>query len=468
MNVVGRRQGYSFLIKWIVLVGDLLCLNLFFIVLFKILGTTDYPRSFFHPGEFFLVVNLAYFIASTIVPVNISLNIVFFDKIIQRSITFITFYCIILTIGVTLLEIHIIPIYALIICYICLCFFYSLWHILFRMALKRYRQSGHNYKRVIIVGGGLNGLKVYSELSSSRVYGYKVLGIFDDNEALKYTHPAYRGTVLEVEAFCIEHRIDEIYCTLPGNQEEKVMRLINFSEKNMIKFYLVPEFYKYIKRKLVMNFLESTPIIEIRSEPLQNMSNRVLKRTFDIVFSVVILITIFPIVYVICGILIKLESRGPILFSQKRTGLHGKVFKCYKFRSMRQNAEADLITTAKKDPRITKIGNFMRKTSLDEIPQFINVVKGDMSVVGPRPHMIKQTEIYNKLIDAFMIRHLIKPGVTGWAQISGFRGEIKTVEQMEGRFRCDVWYIENWTFVLDIKIIFVTIYRMIFGDKDAY
>lgn len=469
-EVVGKKGGYGFLLKWVVLIGDLICINLFFVLLYYILGRfilNDIVMDSRQLVEFFLLVNLSYFISINIIPTNVSLNIVFFDKIIQRAVAFMTLYMIILTVGLTLFNDITYTWYVWLSVYIILGIFYLLWHVTFRTLLKMYRQSGHNFKSAVIVGGGLNGLAVYHELSSS-VYGYKIIGFFDDNKSLKDTLPNYIGSTSEVEKFCIENKVDEIYCTLPGNQESKILNLINFSEKNMIRFYLVPEFYKYIKRKLVLNFLKSTPIIEIRTEPLQSLSNRILKRTFDIIFSVLVMTFVFPIIYVIFGILIKLESPGPIIFKQKRTGLKGEVFQCYKFRSMRINKDADILTTVKTDPRITKVGNFMRKTSIDEIPQFINVLIGNMSVVGPRPHMIKQTEIYQKLIDAFMIRHLCKPGVTGWAQISGYRGEIKTIEQMEGRFRCDVWYIENWSFLLDIKIILVTVFRMFKGDEDAY
>ena len=163
-----------------------------------------------------------------------------------------------------------------------------------------------------------------------------------------------------------------------------------------------------------------------------------------------------------------MSSRGPVLFRQKRTGLYGKIFECYKFRTMHINEEADRLQAVKNDPRTTWIGSFLRRTNLDEIPQFINVLTGDMSVVGPRPHMLRHTEQYSILIDKYMIRHLVKPGITGWAQITGYRGETRTLEQMEGRVKRDVWYLENWSFFLDLKIIIVTIINMFRGESNAY
>lgn len=217
-----------------------------------------------------------------------------------------------------------------------------------------------------------------------------------------------------------------------------------------------------------MQVMESVPLLTVRREPLQAAYNRVLKRMFDIVFSLGVLLTIYPVMYVIVGILIKISSPGPILFKQKRTGIYGEEFDCYKFRTMRVNQQADLVQAREDDPRKTKIGDFMRRTNLDEFPQFVNVLVGDMSVVGPRPHMLKHTEQYSAIIDKYMVRHLVKPGLTGWAQVTGYRGETKTLEQMEGRVKRDVWYLENWSFFLDLKIIVVTVWNMFTGERNAY
>lgn len=466
-----KRTGrYGFLFKWIILIGDLLCINLFYIFIYKICGTLVFNDLYLNSDTIltsFLLINLSYFIVANIVPNNILSNIVYFDKIILQSIYFITLYAVLLTVGMILFIDVNIPWYVWLFSYILLTLFYILWHIAFRIVLKAYRGKGGNYKKVIIIGSGTTGINVNNELSSS-VYGYKNFGIFDDHKPKNSLVDNYRGTIDDIEQFCIDNDIDEIYCTLQVNESEKIVNLISFSEKNMIRFFLVPEFYKYFNRKLVLTFLQSTPILGIREEPLQSFSNRLLKRGFDVIFSSLMLICVFPFIYLICGLIIKIESPGPIMFKQKRTGLKGKPFTCYKFRSMKMNKEADLKSATKHDPRITRIGNFMRKTNIDELPQFINVLRGEMSIVGPRPHMIKHTETYNKLIDTFMIRHMIKPGLTGWAQVSGYRGEVKTVDQMEGRLKHDVWYIENWTFMLDIKILFVTLLKMFKGDENAY
>jgi putative colanic acid biosynthesis UDP-glucose lipid carrier transferase len=202
--------------------------------------------------------------------------------------------------------------------------------------------------------------------------------------------------------------------------------------------------------------------------PLYIRYNKIIKRAFDLMVSIVMLCSFFPIICLIVGIFIKLTSPGPIFFVQKRTGKDGKDFNCYKFRSMVVNQDADKLQATANDPRKTPLGNFIRNTSIDEIPQLINVFLGNMSLVGPRPHMVKHTEMYSKLIDNYMDRHTVKPGITGWAQVTGLRGETKELSQMENRVKADIWYIQNWSFLLDMKILIKTILTILLGDKNAY
>lgn len=202
-------------------------------------------------------------------------------------------------------------------------------------------------------------------------------------------------------------------------------------------------------------------------EPLSITTNKLTKRLFDVTVSIISCICMIPIIPII-AIIIKIQSPGPIFFKQERTGFAGKTFFCYKFRSMHVNKDADLEQATENDPRKFAFGNFMRKTNIDELPQFWNVLRGDMSIVGPRPHMLHHTEIYSELIDKYMVRHFCKPGITGWAQVTGFRGETKELWQMEERVERDIWYIEHWTFMLDIKIIYKTIKSVIIPDKHAY
>jgi putative colanic acid biosynthesis UDP-glucose lipid carrier transferase len=238
-------------------------------------------------------------------------------------------------------------------------------------------------------------------------------------------------------------------------------------DHKVVRFFYVPVSVETIGLSLKRELLDDMEVFTTYENPLQNSVNRVIKRLFDICFSIVFLIPtalIFPFVFII----IKIQSPGPLFFRQKRTGLDGKDFEMLKFRSMHVNKDADKIQATKDDPRKYPSGNFMRKSNIDELPQFLNVLKGDMSIVGPRPHMLLHTEMYSELIDKYMVRHFVKPGLTGWAQVTGFRGETKELWQMEGRVKRDIWYMEHWSIWLDIRIIWMTMKTFFVHDQNAY
>lgn len=470
MNVTRKRESYSYLIDWVLRIGDLLLINLFFLVVYYIFHDYEIAGTIHHREQIiaFLMINLCYFFVNSFIRFQISSNVIYLDRIVQKSTIFIAIYSILLTAGFSIFKvIPSIPIVPWIIGYLALGTLFVMWHVSFRIVLKIYRRKGYNYRQVIIVGGGVNGVKIHESLLCSD-FGYKIVGFFDDDPEKIGVLPNYLGKVSDIKDYVKKQKVDEIFCTLPGSQEDIISDLILFSEKNMIRFQYIPEFHRYIKRRFTFYFLESTPVLSLRNEPLQHFSNRFVKRNFDFIISGTLLLTIFPIIFLIFGIAIKLSSRGPILFVQKRTGIKGKEFNCYKFRSMKPNKEADKLQAVANDPRVTRVGAFMRKTNIDELPQLLNVLRNDMSLVGPRPHMLKHTDQYSAIIDKFMVRHLVKPGITGWAQVTGCRGETKTVEEMEERVKRDVWYLENWTFFLDLKIIFLTAFNMFKGDKKAF
>lgn len=456
------------MIQWLIGVGDLVVLNLLFIAVVHFLGYAYTKALADQMREVILLLNFCYFFSVYFIPLRLHFAVVFIDKIVQRAFSLITVLILLFATCLIFLNIGDSLAIFLVTYYIVSIVVFSLWRVFVRLSLKFYRRKGYNFKKVVIVGAGKNGMELYNVMKDDMSYGFNVLGFFDDNVALKEVLPNYLGKTNELEHYVETHDVDEIYSTLPGADDGKSAHFLNFAEKHMIRYYIVPEFYRDVKKSMVMEVMESIPLLTVRREPLQSMYNRFLKRSFDILFSLVVLVTIYPILYVIVGVLIKLSSPGPILFKQKRTGLYGRDFECYKFRTMKVNALADTMQAVKDDPRKTRIGNFLRRSNLDEFPQFVNVLKGDMSIVGPRPHMLKHTKEYSALIDKYMVRHLVKPGVTGWAQVTGYRGETKTLEQMEGRVKRDVWYIENWTFFLDLKIIVVTVINMFKGEKNAY
>ncbi|MCG3167612.1 MAG: hypothetical protein POELPBGB_03406 [Bacteroidia bacterium] len=342
------------------------------------------------------------------------------------------------------------------------------WRMLALYLLEKYRESGHNYRKVVIVGGGSVGAQVYQFFENNREHGYHFQGFFEDNPNGHIDHALVKGKVSAVPEFCRANGIDEIYCALPLNESEKIKELISFADNNMVRLRIVPDFRSFPYKRVNMDFYGSVPVLTIRKEPLENLFNRFTKRAFDIVFSLFVIVFLFSWMFPLIALAIKLTSKGPVFFKQLRSGKDNEEFYCYKFRTMKVNDKANDMQATKDDERITKVGRFLRKTSLDELPQFFNVLIGTMSVVGPRPHMVKHTAAYSAMIDKFMVRHFVQPGITGLAQVRGYRGEIKSPKDMEMRVGADVWYIENWSFLLDMKLIFLTVFNILKGDKKAY
>ena len=332
----------------------------------------------------------------------------------------------------------------------------TIWRIIAQAIIKSYRSQGRNYSRVIIVGCGTTGERLYREMRSDTGFGYNVQGFFDIYcpPDFPFKH-LYRGNLSDIDKWVRENDTEEIFYCISGENAEALQLLIGLCDELMMRFHFVPLISPYLARNLKASFIGSIPILNVLNNPLESPFNKALKRTFDIAFSGTALL-FSPIIFIPVAIAIKLSSPGPIFFRQARTGYMGHEFMCWKFRTMKVNADADSKQASKDDPRKTRVGDFLRRTSIDELPQFINVLLGDMSVVGPRPHMLKHTEDYSRLIKNYMVRHLIKPGITGWAQVRGFRGQTEELWQMQGRIEHDIWYIEHWSFLLDIKIIIRT------------
>lgn len=342
--------------------------------------------------------------------------------------------------------------------------------IILRNIIKYARSKGRNQHNCVIVGASSNCVELYKELTADIAAGYKVSGYFAESRSDRFPPGCqYLGKPEDVIEWLGKNRhVSNLYCALPSVESEIIVSIIDYCENNLVHFYSLPNLHNYLHNPVYLKTIGSVPVLSLRKDPLNEIQNRFIKRTFDIVFSGLFLCTLFPIIFIIVAIITKITMPGPIFFKQKRNGLNDKEFYCYKFRSMKVNADADKVQATKDDPRKTKWGNIMRKTSIDELPQFINVFKGEMSVVGPRPHMLKHTEEYSKLIDKYMVRHFVKPGITGWSQVTGYRGETKELKDMQGRIRGDIWYIEHWTFWLDIYIIYKTVANAVQGEKNAY
>jgi putative colanic acid biosynthesis UDP-glucose lipid carrier transferase len=328
--------------------------------------------------------------------------------------------------------------------------------------LRRFRVVyGGNFRKVVIVGEEKNTSELAHFFNDNPNYGYKLVKVFDLKTSKKQE-------IKECQDFVLENKIDEIYCALSDLSNTDVNNFIDFTDNNLKTLKFLPDEKEVTARNLKLDYYGYIPIVSLRNIPLDITANKVIKRTFDILFSVIIIVGILSWLIPILAFFIKSESKGPIFFKQKRNGLNYHEFDCFKFRSMTLNEIADVEQVSKNDPRITKIGRFIRKTSIDELPQFFNVFLGDMSVVGPRPHMVSHTEMYAKKVDKFMVRHFIKPGITGLAQTNGYRGEVESEKDIVNRVKYDIFYLENWSLLLDIKIVFLTVLNAVKGEDKAY
>jgi putative colanic acid biosynthesis UDP-glucose lipid carrier transferase len=463
---------YNTFIKAINLTIDYIILNISMILAYAIVGHTYIVwENNVHYFPVVLVFNLIWLLSANITGMyEYVLNrdsIATYQLVIKTYLLFVSFICVTIIIIIGTKAYFVTREYLF---YAILLFgsFLSLWKLIFLTIRKSERKFLADYRNVIIVGSGRVANDVYQYLTGNETRGYHVIGFFDDDPYAVIQKELYIGKTNDCMEFAITNEVDEIFCTLPDSYDGKIQQLMQDADKNLIRFKFIPQYYNFGQKPMQVQSMGYIPVISIRPEPLENMLNRFTKRLFDVVFSIIIILFVFSWLFPILSIIILLQSKGPIFFVQTRSGRNNESFKCFKFRSMTVNSDSDSKQAVKGDARITPIGAFMRRTNLDELPQFFNVLLGHMSVVGPRPHMVKHTQQYAELIDTFMVRHFLKPGITGWAQVTGHRGETKTTEDMLARVEADVWYLESWSFLLDMKIIFLTLWNTVKGDKKAF
>jgi undecaprenyl-phosphate galactose phosphotransferase/putative colanic acid biosynthesis UDP-glucose lipid carrier transferase len=352
--------------------------------------------------------------------------------------------------------------------------FFIFFRWIFQTFFSWYRSKGYNFRRVVLVGDDNSVQYLFKTMRDDITLGFRVLGFFSEDDPAGRQRMVHLGCtdlgfLVGLKDYLVNNDVHEVYWQLTPLEHPLLKDIVQYCENNLIRVKFIPYFGStLLGRKPIIDMFRLMPLVSLRSEPLQRPINRALKRSFDVVFSMLVLLSLMPILLPILMILIRLGSKGPIFFKQLRTGEDGRSFLCYKFRTMRVNDEADALQATKDDPRLTKIGGFLRRSNLDELPQFWNVLKGEMSVVGPRPHMLKHTEEYSQRVSKFLVRHLAKPGITGWAQVNGLRGETKELIQMEQRVEADIWYVENWSLTLDIRIVIKTIWNMLMGEEKAY
>ncbi len=462
------NKEFKIYLQSLLIILDILLLNLSFIIAFFLNKSTLTYISIYNYFVIWIFLNFFWLLVSIINGIYFEKSIIHFETYTKKSIQV---YFIWIA-GAVLLSLLI---NRITISNNVILLTFVLWGILLMInrfiylgIRNYYKDNEHLFKKVLILGYNETALKLASYLDQDFI-NMNLKGFVEDrqniNELTPYPVLADRKDVIKIAN---QLNVEEIFSTLDPSQNNFLSQLINEANNNCIRIKIVPDLSYFFSKPVVVNYLRDLPILSPRSEPLEDIGNQVKKRFLDLVVSFMVIIFILSWMIPLIALLIIIESRGPVFFIQQRTGKNNRPFKCLKFRSMFLNNNADKVQAIKNDSRITKVGKVLRKTSLDEFPQFINVFKGEMSLVGPRPHMLKHTDEYSKIVNQFMIRHFSKPGITGWAQINGFRGEITDPRQIKLRVENDIWYLEKWNIWLDIKIIFLTVYKVFKGDKNAY
>ncbi|MBI2283794.1 MAG: undecaprenyl-phosphate glucose phosphotransferase [Bacteroidetes bacterium] len=345
-----------------------------------------------------------------------------------------------------------------------------------KYVIRKYLHSaiyqGKLFDNILIVGSTPSALEYYETINKYYYYGYKCLG-FLDNTHNKLNGCHYLGKIGNLGPLLKDRRIDEVVIALPNAQNDEIQQCLEICDYHATKARIIPDLYQYASSTVQVNNIGLMPVISIRSLPLDKLENRVLKRAFDIVFSVIFFLTLGFWLLPLIALAIKLSSKGPAIFKQERWGLNNEKIICYKFRTMVSDssdidANGYYHQASKDDPRVTRLGAILRRTNMDELPQFWNVLLGNMSVVGPRPHPTPLNLESMHTVENYMLRHLVNPGITGWAQVNGSRGETKGPGSMQQRVNFDLYYIHRWTFWLDSQIILQTIINIIRGDQNAY
>jgi putative colanic acid biosysnthesis UDP-glucose lipid carrier transferase len=341
--------------------------------------------------------------------------------------------------------------------------------IIFKAALRALRNKGKSIRNLLIIGANKIGEKFKEVITKNPGYGHRFVGFISNS-----LEDGVIGTFSELDKIIKEKNVEDVVIALHADSGIDLDEIVSICNKNAVKIHVIPDFVKFLSGRFQISSVSNIPVITVRDEPLNEFLRRFIKRVFDIFFSLMVIIFFLSWFMPLVSLLIRLDTKGPALFIQVRLGMRKKPFKCLKFRTLAYQKESsvEFEPVSKKDTRVTRIGRILRKTNLDELPQFINVLKGDMSVVGPRPHPIGVEMVYEKVFEDIKMRYNVRPGVTGWVQINGLRGEVTDEEENKQRIlekmKYDLWYIENWSLKLDFQIILITIWHMIRGDTKGF
>lgn len=472
MTLTFDNRGHNF--KWLIYAVDIFILTVVFVVFVSWIVETMGWRNYDSDSRFYwnryghlFVFLLSYFTSVSLIKIKLkdldSMLETFIRAMAQVCVMYLFFTCFVW------ILFHTFPGHLLMWSGIVNSIFICLSHCIITKIIVSRRQR--NKINVVFVGTDDNNIRIHDEIKHGySTFSYDIKGFFSSSLIRNVPSGSkFLGRISQTCEYLENNEVGMVLCSLnPAKSEEDINKIIRYCEDHFISFYYVPNMEGYPHRHMHFDMWGEVTVIRLHNEPLADPYKRAAKRAFDLVFSGLFLLIFFPFIFVFVAIGTKLSSPGPVFFKQKRTGYNGHSFTMLKFRSMRVNVDADKLQATENDPRKTKFGDFLRRTSIDELPQFINILKGEMSVVGPRPHMELHTEQYSRIIEGYLVRHLCKPGLTGWAQVNGCRGETKDISQMEERVKNDIWYVENWSFLLDMRIILKTVLQIIKGDSQAY
>jgi len=447
---------------------DLIALNIVFFLTLWLLQKKGVNYTITPYLPYWLVVNIDWILVSSILGLYSEKLVTKFEQFIKRTSQILLIWVIFILVYLVLVrEIQFSRVFIFLVI-----FNFGLILVLNRFLyfkLKSFVNDKTQLTNKVIILGYNDVAKKIAHYFEEEGVNTQLVGFAEDEINIhELTNYPILSNINKVVEIAKKMGVKEIFSTIMPEQHPKIYQLMNDAEGECVRFKVVPDFSLFLFKPVLIDYINDMPVLALRGDPLEDMGNRIKKRFLDILLSGVVTILILSWLVPIMAILIKIESRGPVFFKQLRSGKNDIPFYCLKFRSMQMNEDADTRSASKNDKRVTRIGAFIRKTSLDEFPQFINVLLGEMSIVGPRPHMVNQSNKFSKIVDHYMTRQFLKPGITGWAQINSYRGEIQDQQQIVGRVAKDLWYYENWNLWLDIKIIFLTVYQVFLGDKHAY
>ncbi|GGC65152.1 undecaprenyl-phosphate glucose phosphotransferase [Pedobacter quisquiliarum] len=462
------QTRYNYLLRYILLITDVIMLNVVYFFAYFITERLGKHLVDEIDANYVIVCNLIWFFCATFCGLYSLYGIRRLERIYRETWRSIAFHFVLFTVFLLFSRNDDFSRSFLIIFYGLLCISF-LFNRFLGTAFQYVLLAKFNVaKKVAVLGSNPTAIRISEYLQKQRTLSF--YGFVGDDENI-YNEEGGIVSELVSQRFTEASAagVQDVYVAVAPNRMTEVSALVDEADRQCIRLKFIPDLGGSLASPYTIDYLGGEfPIITLRVEPLEEMKNRFKKRLFDLVFSTLVIVFVLSWLYPLIAILIKWESKGPVLFRQLRSGRNDTPFWCYKFRSMTVNRDSDKVQATKNDARITKVGAFLRRTSLDEMPQFFNVFLGNMSVVGPRPHMLKHTDEYKKIISKFMVRHFLKPGITGWAQVNGFRGETRLVEDMDNRVKYDIYYLENWTTALDVRIIFMTIINAIRGEENAY